>query len=613
MLNEQVLKSYYTVEEIKRLPNSEIINNIKFLLEDKINNSAFSEGQIISWNKSIDLIKSVFEKNNKYWNIIFEFLIPLSSGKRPDILLINGATIFLIEVKNKTNYTIADLDQISNYKLELEFYHSTARFFDIKPILLLLKSESMTEMDGETTILSPGNLKSVLVKNHINDLIVNPGSLNDGIFKPIPSISEYAKNIFDKKEIKNIEKTCFINSSLINIELDKIINNSRENKEHAIVFINGLPGSGKSAIGLKCSFDNDGLYLTKNRQFAENLVDEIGCNSSIKSSHNFMSEYAKQYKEPNYNVVVFDEAQRFWNSDKMHKYFNVKTSESQTVVNLFANKDWCVLIVLVGKGQELGWGEYGNLSQWFYPIIDDENQWTIYGSVDSKKDLGYSRKYNFIEKNNFDLVTSFRNFKTPDLPIFINNLLDFEGCLDSDLFKKLQNKYSEISKNGFKIYISRDENRALDYCKSRYKDYPNSYCYITSSEGYINNEENISIDNKFLQYDFTTSSKLNINHYFHKNGKCDDYNNNIIPLDQFSAIGFETQMPIIAWGFDYLWYKDRWNYEFLKYVTGGTEFRQNTYRILLTRGRDGVILFFPKGWQFDKTFNLFKSLGATSI
>src|SRR5690606_4265895 len=92
----------FTIAEIKSLSEKSIIDNIKAYLNAKIGCESFSEGQLVSWQKTIQLLKNIFRKENRHWNIIFEFVIPLSSGKRPDIILINGTNIFVIEVKNKS-------------------------------------------------------------------------------------------------------------------------------------------------------------------------------------------------------------------------------------------------------------------------------------------------------------------------------------------------------------------------------------------------------------------------------------------------------------------------------------------------------------------------------
>ncbi len=601
--NQLEVKRYYTVSQIKEFSTSNIIENIKSFLYSELALENFSEGQILSWKKSIVLLKSIFVKENNFWKIIFEFPIPLSSGKRPDILLINGTTIFLIEVKNKKEYSQADLDQINGYQFDLKFYHSTAKNFDIKPILLLLGvNNHQIEKDG-ISIISSEKLKPFLLNGYQEFQMINTKSLYEGQFKPIPSITEYARSIFNKTEIKNVETPIFEESNAINEDLEKIYVRCKEKKRNSVVFIRGQAGSGKTAIGLNSINNFGGLYVTKNRQFSEHLISELGHYSNIKTSHNFLKEFSKGDKIPSWNVVVFDEAQRFWSFKKMKEYFNVKKTEHNVILDLFSKKDWCLLIILIGEGQDIGWGEYSDLDEWKEAIGSSQCEWDIYGTKQTKKELDNCEYFQFIEKVNFDLLKSFRNIKTPNYSLFINSLLGFEDDFNSIDFQKLKNEYESLMNGGFKIIITRDIDNGIKYCKTRYFDKPNSYCTLSSSQC------NIESTNDLI-FDYGISSKLKINDYLKNNGNKE---NSIYPLTEYSAIGFEVEMPILVWGLDFLWYKGRWNYEFITYLKGQHNYRRNAYRILLTRGRDGVVLYFPKTWEFDNSFKFFENLGATIL
>ncbi|WP_242133397.1 DNA/RNA helicase domain-containing protein [Aestuariivivens marinum] len=606
------MKTYYTVKEFKALSNHEIITHIKTNLKENLGHESFSKGQIISWNKSIDLIRNIFEKDNPNWHIFFEFLIPLSSGKRPDIILTNGVNIFIIEVKNKSEYTTADLDQITGYKLDLEFYHSTAKNFEFHPVLLLLRADDMYGTCNSITIVSPDKLKTLLLQNYQEFLMIHPKSLNDGVFKPVPGIMEYAKDIFKNKEIQTIEKGCFENSHLIISELSEIIKRSEESKEHSVVFISGAPGTGKSAIGLKTCFDHNGLYVSKNRQFADNLKKEIGSEGNIKTNHNFITEYSKSDRVPDWNVVVLDEAQRLWRKGKMSYYFGLEMAESELLVKKFISKEWCVLVVLIGNGQEIGSDESCDFYIWKDAMESSNKKWNVYGAGKVKWEFHRGKMINYHDRPSFNLTNSFRNFKTPNFPKFVDNLLDHHSGINSILFNSLKSQYSKLKKGGLKILITRNYDKALEYCRERYQDRPNSFCTLTSSASYINDLEDLNFQNSIV-YDYNKSSKLEINDYLNNNGKIAENEKISFPLSEYSSIGFELQMPIVIWGLDYLWYHGSWNFDFETSIFGNTYLRVNTYRILLTRGRDGVVLFFPPVWNFNNTYEFFKELGADLI
>ncbi|MCH4551982.1 DNA/RNA helicase domain-containing protein [Aestuariibaculum lutulentum] len=610
--NSKDFQTYYTVNELKQYDNEEVVTHIKDFLKYKLGHEKFSKGQMISWNKSIDLVRSIFEKDNPNWHIFFEFLIPLSSGKRPDILLTNGVNIFIIEVKNKSKYTKADLDQIAGYKLDLEFYHSTAKNFEFHPVLLLLGADDMYGTCDGITIVSPDKLKMHLVQNYQEYLMIHPKSLNEGVFKPVPSIVEYAKDVFNNKEIQTIEKGCFEDSHVINSELAEIIKKSEEHKEHSVVFITGAPGTGKSAIGLKTCFDHNGLFVSKNRQFAENLKAEVGSESNIKTNHNFITEYSKSDKVPNWNVAVFDEAQRLWRKNKMRYYFGLEKAESELLVNKFISKEWCVLVVLIGNGQEIGSDESCDFYIWKDAMESSNKNWNVYGSGKIKWEFHRGKMINYHDRPDFNLTNSFRNFKTPNFPKFVDELLDHHSGINSISFNSLKSQYSKLKQGGLKILVTRNYDKALEYCRDRYQDRPNSYCTLTSSASYINDIDELNFQNSIV-YDYNKSSKLEIHEYLISNGKVAGNENVSFALSEFSSIGFELQMPIIVWGLDYLWYHGSWNFDFETNAFGNTLLRLNTYRILLTRGRDGVILFFPPVWNFNNTYEFFKELGADVI
>lgn len=604
-------KRIYSVEDLRRLTTDQIVSNIKSFLKEQLSLEEHSKGQIIAWEESINLLKGIFSKDNPNWKIIFEFPIPMSSGKRPDILLLNGVTVFLIEIKNKKQYTLADLNQIKGYDLDLTFYHSAAKNFKISPILILLKNNNLELEDDEILVVSKDKLKNILLKNYEEYLFVNPDSLFDGEFKPIPSITEYAKSVFQNTQIKNVEIPEIKASIELNEEILTIYNEVKNNNKKGIIFINGEAGTGKSAIGLSSAYNLNGLYVTKNRQFYEHLSNELGSHTNIKTSHNFVKEYLNNPKKPNWDVVIFDEAQRFFSDYKMRSYFNEDRSEQEVVLDFFSEKEWCLVIVLIGVGQEIGFGEYSDLDIWKKALNSSLSSWNVYGTKSTKKMLGHFYKSNFHERNKFDLYYSFRNLRSSSYPDFVNTLLDFEGDFQSIKFKKLKQEYDVLRGNGFNILITRKFDSSINYCKNRFGNTPNAFCTLSSSQGYIDYEQLNSENSELFKCGYENSVKIDVNDYLKNNALNSD--NHYYSLTEYSSIGFEVEMPIVIWGFDFLWYKNCWNYDFERKITGGAYLRKNTYRVFLTRGRNGLVLFFPPTWEFDNTFNLFKELGVNVI
>lgn len=272
-----------------------------------------------------------------------------------------------------------------------------------------------------------------------------------------------------------------------------------------------------------------------------------------------------------------------------------------------------MLIILIGEHQEIGWGETSDTYVWNQVFEKRKDKWTVYGSEILIKEFDKRIDIEFIAKDCLDLKVSFRQIKTPEYPVFVNKLLDYKGDFQTEEFKALKQTYASISENGFEFFITRNLDKAIEYCENRYNNQPNSYCTFSSSESdYDWNELEQDVESIIVN-DYNISSKFKINEHFKNNGNNSSKEAVFYPLTEYSAIGFEIQLPILVWGLDYIWYENKWNYSFIRRVLGNTEFRQNAYRILLTRGKEGVILYFPPVWKFNKTFELFKELGAKSI
>lgn len=175
----------------------------------------------------------------------------------------------------------------------------------------------------------------------------------------------------------------------------------------------------------------------------------------------------------------------------------------------------------------------------------------------------------------------------------------------------MQKEYQKLFNDGFKIYITKDFDKAVSYCDERFKDVPNSYCTLSSSQSYIDYDFCSERGNKTFKVWYEYSSKLDVNSYQKMNSYLK--NENYYSLTEYSSIGFEVEIPIVIWRHDFIWYDNRWNYDFERKLKGGTQYRKNTYRIFLTRDRIGTISYFPSTWEFNNTFRLFSNLEAIII
>lgn len=258
--------------------------------------------------------------------------------------------------------------------------------------------------------------------------------------------------------------------------------------------------------------------------------------------------------------------------------------------------DWAVIICLVGGGQEINTGEAG-LPEWFDSLRRAFTEWDVY-ITHQISDEEYRRSYAWkdmiaglkvyaIEK--LHLSTSVRSFRTPDLASFVKAVLDIDSQMAKDLLEKFKDKYP--------IMLTRDLAKAKSWIRAQCKG-TTRYGLLASSgalrlkpEGiFVKND--VSVENWFL------------------NGK-DDVRSSYYLEDvvtEFDIQGLELDYFIVAWDADFRFVNNEWYY----YSFSGNRWNninsedkriylKNSYRVLLTRARQGMVIFVPIGNNNDNT------------
>lgn len=281
------------------------------------------------------------------------------------------------------------------------------------------------------------------------------------------------------------------------------------------------------------------------------------------------------------------------------------------------HKGWAVIICLVGGGQEINVGEAG-LPEWFSALRHRFSNWDVYISPELN-DEEYKRNYswdkmleglNVYKTKKLHLATSMRSFRTPDLPLFIKALLDVNIKEARRLILGIKDKYP--------ILLTRDFNEAKKWVREQSKG-TTRYGLLASSGSVRLKPEGIFVKNK-----------ISVENWF-LNGKNDVRSSYYLEdvVTEFDIQGLELDYSIVAWDADFRFENDRWHY--LNF--SGTRWNniqsmdrkiylKNSYRVLLTRARQGVIIYIPKGCDlddtrkcsfYDGTYNYLKKLGIHEI
>lgn len=557
-------------------------------------NLTLSVEQINAWKDCFDVLQDrlpEFNEETPGFSIIFEYALPYESGRRPDVILLSKEYVLILEFKMKGIILDADVDQVRAYARDIREYHYDSRDKEVLPFLVLTKGQNIrTDLSGEyrdVTVCTKEWLYEVL--GDAIDGEVTPCDYNAWMsskYEPLPTIVESARNFMEHAYLPNIRRvnsTC-IPQTLQNLcELTKY---AKDNKKHTIAFVTGVPGAGKTYLGLQYVYDikeQDGMvnsvYLSGNGPLVRVLTDALKSNVFVKDLHKVENEFLKN-GSPGFssNVIVFDEGQRAWDIKQMQAKKRGNFSEPDVMIQL-AEKclDWCVLLILVGEGQEIYKGENSGIQQWNTAIDKGIRDWEVVYPSKLKSIFDKQAIVSGIDYNVFDLTVSLRSHLAGDVSSFVNNIID--GRID-DAAALADSIYSA----GYSMYYTRNLDMAKEYCRDRYEGAKNKrYGMMASSN------KNTGL----RKYGIAAMFKPDVAGWFNADPSSSKSSCALtVAISEFDCQGLEIDMPIIGWGQDLKWRDSKWK---PNEVEGSDEYdyRINSYRVLLTRGRDGFIIFVP--------------------
>jgi hypothetical protein len=194
--------------------------------------------------------------------IYFEFSIP-RMGKRVDVLLVIGSAIFVLEYKvGAVEYLRADLDQVIGYALDLSNFHEGSHDAYIVPVLVSTEVE-LTEIASVSVpedklfvpILTNGINLGSIISSVLCQLPSSPIDVDvwaHSGYKPTPTIIEATLALYNGHSVADISRSDAgaINLSQTSATVASIIESTRNDHEKAIIFVTGVPGAGKTLVGL---------------------------------------------------------------------------------------------------------------------------------------------------------------------------------------------------------------------------------------------------------------------------------------------------------------------------------------------------------------------------
>jgi len=603
-----------------------------------------------AWLFQIQFLKSVLQ--GRTGHIYFEYSIP-RMGRRIDAVIVDENIIFVVEFKvGAEEFLSADLDQVWDYALDLKNFHETSHTATIAPILVATKAARVGQPSvfpyGEDNLFAPikTNIEEFAdVYSHIlqasSGTTIDSESWEQGRYSPTPTIIEAATALYRDHSVEEISRSdaSARNLKVTSTAVSEIISHSSKNSEKAICFVTGVPGAGKTLVGLDIatryldqanadekSSGSESVFLSGNGPLVAILTEALARDAIIRGKkagrrvkkgeartrvkafiqnvHHYRDEYLRDPKAPIDHVAIFDEAQRAWDHDKTADFMKRKKntpgfsySEPEFLIScLDRHLDWAVIVCLVGGGQEINRGEAG-IGEWIGSINRSFPDWKIYVSdrlTDSEYDAVKSLEtFHDKEKihwnNDLHLGVSMRSFRAERVSSFVKNVLDLEVDAAKGDLAEFRRKYP--------ILLTRDLEKAKAWLREKARG-TERYGLVVSSNAQRLKPLAIDVKSPMDPVKWFLEGKADVRSSYYLEDVA----------TEFHVQGLELDWACVTWDADFRHKENGWStHSFVgdKWHNVNKKDRQqylkNAYRVLLTRARQGMIIVVPNGNPLDQT------------
>jgi len=621
-----------------------IVEKLKLFVTDA------SDSQVKAWQDSIYLLQRMSEEiSNQSPNVaqksslILEYTIPLESRRIDAVLLLPGIAV-VIEFKGKWIPSQADIDQAAAYARDLRAYHKECLEIPVKCVLFLTGNKGAPSSLNGVDIIGAEDLLPYC-KKHIKDsgVILNADKfLAIESYQPLPSLIKAARELFQSDNLKRIHRAAVATEPTL-AKCSDIIHKTAKNKKRSLILISGVPGAGKTLVGLQLAHAKylddlavireggakptaPAVFLSGNGPLVEVLQYELrSAGGDGKAFVRGVHEYVKTFTRnngliPPQHVLIYDEAQRAFDAAQVKAKHPDMPPEFQGLSEpelfiRFAERipEWCVVVGLIGSGQEIHIGEEAGLGQWKDAIEQSglSYDWAVYLPDDKEMQKHFEGFVNTSYEDVLKLSVTIRFHLATKLHLFVEHLLEGNA-------QKAKEVSVELEKNGYNLRLTYDLNKAKNYLINLY--YGNSEARF----GLIASAKDKDLNNYEIPKGFNNPGEINRGKYgpwysepIGNNGSCTALDK---VVTEFGIQGLELDASLIAWGTDFIRDGKTWTN---KYAAGYREahrirdaknLRLNAYRVLLTRGRDGCVIFVPPIQNKTKeTYEYFKNCGFTEL
>ncbi len=597
-----------------------------------------------AWTEQVAVLREAFAGLDGH--VFLEFDIP-RLGSRIDAVAVVGAGIFAIEFKvGAVSYSREDINQAWDYALDLKNFHRASHDAPIFPVLVATEASHADASWGSPApdgVRPPMRCNSTNLHSAIHTgLLLAKGESLEGDawgrapYHPTPTIIQAAQALYANHSVDAISRNDAKarNLSITSRRVEDVIDKARDNAEKAIVFVTGVPGAGKTLVGLNIATRRrdersatHAVFLSGNKPLVDVLRealirDEVSRNVRqgkrvrkgqiaqkvkpfIQLVHHFRDDGIRDESAPPHDhVVIFDEAQRAWDRAKTSDFMKrrkgrpgFEQSEPDFLLSYMdRHPDWAVVVCLVGGGQEIHTGEAG-IAEWLDAIREHFPHWKVFASpilADSEyaalAALGALERTGMVQRDaGLHLAVSLRSFRAERVSGFVKAALDRELDDAREHLTALAARYP--------IVLTRDLNAAKRWVRSHSRG-SERFGLVASSQAQRLKPHAIDV-------------RVNVNpvHWF-LNDSSDTRSSYYLEdaATEFQVQGLELDWVCMTWDADLRHTGRGWAFHSFrgdKWTQIRKDDRQryllNAYRVLLTRARQGMVVFVPHGDLDDPT------------
>jgi len=576
--------------------------------------------------------------------ILLEFSIP-RMGRRIDAVLLFPHTIFVIEFKvGSQSLDRSAREQVWDYALDLKNFHEASHAAGIIPVLIATEAAGSSpqlapDPDGvcRPVEVHPAGLRDVIEAGlrAASGPAVDPLLWASAPYRPTPTIIEAARALYARHSVAAIARNDAgaKNLAVTSQRIEELVEQARAESRKVICFVTGVPGAGKTLVGLNLATqrrDKDApthaVFLSGNGPLVAVLRealtrDEVrrqaeqgkrvrkgqvsgSVKAFIQNVHHFRDEGLADERPPDDHVVIFDEAQRAWHLRQTQSFMRRKKgipdfnqSEPEFLLGYMdRHPDWAAVVCLVGGGQEINTGEAG-IDAWLDAVQTRFPDWHMYISsrlIDSEYAAGrvdalVERRPNTQFDDRLHLDVSMRSFRAESVSTFVKALLDCDVMGARELYARFARRYP--------LAVTRNLDAAKQWVRAQARGSERSGLVASSKAMRLKPHAiDIRVDVDPVKWFLNESDDIRSSCFLED------------AATEFQVQGLELDWVCVTWDGDLRFVDSGWKYHDFRgsqWINVKDETRKryllNAYRVLLTRARQGMVIFVPPGDGRDQT------------